>query len=187
MLRPIRQFGDPVLREPATSLAVPDEDVRRLAADMIETMRAESGVGLAAQQIGLTDAICVVEVPPDYDVDESGARQHPDQAMPMVLVNPRILSQGEETRSAEEGCLSFPSVCGAIKRPLDIHLAYRTLDGQDEEIALTGFLARVVQHEVDHLNGILFIDRMTPVKRAALSGRLKRMRRETRGRLGLPR
>ena len=182
---PIRIYGDPVLREESSPLAVPDERVSRLAVDMIETMRLERGVGLAAQQIGLAEAICVVEIPPDYDVDEDGVRQHPDREMPMVLVNPHILEHSDLEWSADEGCLSFPDITASIKRPMSIRLRYQDLDGTAHECDLAGFLARVVQHEIDHLNGILFVDRMTPVKRTALAGRLKRMRRRTRGRSGL--
>jgi peptide deformylase len=178
-------YGDPVLRETSSPLVVPDERIRRLATDMIDTMRVERGVGLAAQQVGLAEAICVVEVPPDYDVDEQGVRQNPDRTMPMVLVNPRILDHSAEESSAEEGCLSFPNITGAIKRPVSIRLHYLDLDGAEQECDVTGFVARVVQHELDHLNGVLFIDRMTPVRRTALSGRLKRMRRDTRERIGI--
>jgi peptide deformylase len=186
MIRLLRFYGDPVLREKAAPFDVVTEEVRKLAADMLETMRAERGVGLAAQQIGLSQSICVIDVPPDFDLDEAGVRQHPDQPMPLVLINPEIVSSSEEVWSAEEGCLSFPDINGQIKRPFTITLRYTSLDGETIENFFQGFLARVIQHEVDHLNGVLFIDRMSPVKRAALSGRLKRMRKENRMALGLP-
>ncbi len=174
-----------MLREKATPFATVDDEVRRLAAEMIETMRAERGVGLAAQQIGITDSICTIEVPPDYDVDPDGNRQHPHQAMPMVLINPEITSFSDESWVAEEGCLSFPNINAPIKRAMTIQLRYLDLENEIQEVELTGFLARVVQHEIDHLRGVLFNDHMTAVKRAAISGRLKRMRRDTRARLGM--
>jgi peptide deformylase len=183
MVREVRIFGDPVLREPSSRITAFDEGLRSLAEDLIETMRAEQGVGLAAQQVGITDAVCVVEVPEDHDVDEGGNRENPELAMPAVLVNPSISRSGEESWILDEGCLSFPGITAAIERPTGIDLVYQDLAGETIQTELHGFVARVVQHEVDHLNGVLFTDRMTHVKKVALSGRLKRMRRETQERL----
>ena len=185
MIQALRYYGDPVLRERARPLPAVDDAVRQLAGDMVETMRLEKGVGLAAQQIGVTDAVCVVEVPAEFDVDAEGNRENPEQDMPMVLLNPEILECGEETAIAEEGCLSFPGISAPIQRASDIRVRYTRLSGEQVEAELKGFVARVVQHEVDHLNGVLFTDRMSHVKRIALSGRLKRMRRETREKLGI--
>jgi peptide deformylase len=179
----LRIYGDPVLREKANPVSDVTPSIGRLAGDMVETMRAEHGVGLAAQQIGRTESICVVEVPPEFDVDEDGNRQHPNLGMPLVLLNPEVSDPSRETDRMEEGCLSFPEIKAPIRRPFGIRLRYDDLEGTPHNIPLQGFLARVVQHEIDHLNGILFIDRMTPVKKAALSGRLKRMRKETRDRM----
>ena len=97
----------------------------------------------------------------------------------------RTRQVGEETCKGEEGCLSFPGITAPIERSFRIHLSYQDLGAEQCELELKGFVARVVQHEVDHLNGVLFIDRMTRVKKVALSGRLKRMRRETQQRMGL--
>ena len=183
MLLPLRYYGDPVLRENGAPIEAVTDEIRALADDMIQTMRAEQGVGLAAQQIGRTGRICVVEVPPEYDVDEEGHRLHPDLAMPLVLVNPRITNRSEDRDTAEEGCLSFPKIVAPITRSCSIELGYVDREGAAREVQLAGFVARVVQHEVDHLNGVLFVDHMTPVKRVALAGRLKRMRKETLARL----
>jgi peptide deformylase len=185
MIRDLRFFGDPVLREPASPFPGVDDAVRGLGQDMVETMREEKGVGLAAQQIGLTDAICVVEVPPEIDVDEEGNRLNPDQEMPMVLLNPEILERSDESWILEEGCLSFPGILANIERPVVVKLRYLHVSGEVRETRLVGFVARVVQHEVDHLNGVLFTDRMTHVKKVALAGKLKRMRKETKERLGI--
>ena len=183
MVREVRIFGDPILRERSSRITAFDKGLLTLAEDMIETMRAEQGVGLAAQQVGITQAICVVEVPTDHDVDEQGNRENPDLTMPAVLVNPSISPLGEESWTLDEGCLSFPGITAAIERTVGINLIYQDLQGESVQVELRGFVARVVQHEVDHLNGILFKDRMTHVKKIALSGRLKRMRRETQERL----
>lgn len=185
MILEVRLYGDPVLRKPFERVSSFDAELKRFAEDMIETMHDERGVGLAAQQVGETRSVCVVHVPEDYDVDEEGNRLHPDVAMPLVLVNPEITWMGEEKEKAEEGCLSFPGINGNIPRSLEIELTYQDLEGNGHQLKLQQFLARVVQHEVDHLNGKLFIDRMSSVKKAALGGRLKRMKKETEQRLGI--
>lgn len=174
-----------MLREKAKPVEVFDEALRQLAADMIETMHAESGLGLAAQQVGLALSIHVVDLPADLDEDEDGERQNPDVAMPMVVINPVIEPMGKDTDSREEGCLSFPGIHGHIERPWAIHVRYQTETGEARDLTVQGLLARVIQHEVDHLNGILYIDRMSHVKRLALKGRLRRLRMETEEELGL--
>ncbi len=178
-------YGDPVLRAPANPVAAVTDELRELAAAMIETMRAENGVGLAAPQVGRSVALCVIELPVDYDTDPEGRRLNPDVAMPMILFNPEILAGARKTDVQEEGCLSFPGLRGNIERPVGITLRYLDEQGQLRERAFVDFLARVIQHEVDHLNGVLFIDRMSAAKRFALSGRLKKLKRETEARLGL--
>lgn len=184
MRREVRSYGDPVLRECGREVEAFDQELRDLAADMIETMNAEQGVGLAAQQIGLARMLCVVHVPEEHDTNEEGVRDNPDLPMPLVLANPVITSRSEEIWSLEEGCLSFPGITGPVPRPWSISFAYHDLEGCRHEAEARGFVARVIQHEVDHLNGVLFIDHMSAVKRVALAGRLKRMKRETREHLG---
>jgi peptide deformylase len=182
---PIHNYGDPVLRQKAEPIEDVNDEVRALAEDMIQTMHAARGVGLAAQQIGRTIAICIVEVPEELDVDDDGERLNPQVAMPLILVNPKITFYSRETESGEEGCLSFPEIVGPIPRSLEVDVSCLDEHGAARELHLKGFAARVVQHEVDHLNGVLFIDRMSAVKRITLKGRLKRMRKETEQRLGL--
>ncbi len=99
--------------------------------------------------------------------------------MPLILLNPEITNYSRQTESGEEGCLSFPGMSGPVPRARTIDLRFMDLDGHVRELVLSGFLARVVQHEVDHLNGVLFIDRMSAVKKIALSGRLKKLRKQT--------
>ena len=181
----LHYYGDPILRTPAARIAEVTPVIRQLADDMIATMRASEGVGLAAQQIGQALAICTVEVPLDYDTDEAGARINPSLDMPLVLLNPEIVTASQKLDRHEEGCLSFPGIRGDIQRPLDITLRYQDLEGKSHEIQVRDFLARVIQHEVDHLNGILFIDHMSAPKRLVLSKRLKRLKQETEEQLGL--
>lgn len=178
-------YGDPILRTPAARVEAITPELRQLAEDMIFTMRASEGVGLAAQQIGRALALCTLEVPVEYDTDENGVRLHPGLAMPMVLVNPVIVEQAKKTDAHDEGCLSFPDIRGSIQRPREITLRYQDLAGQEHTVALRGFTARVVQHEVDHLNGVLFIDHMSVPKRLVLKKKLQRLKEETEEQLGL--
>ncbi len=180
----LHYYGDPILRTPAVRIPEVTPAIRQLAQDMIATMRASEGVGLAAQQIGKALAICTVEVPVEYDTDQDGVRLHPGIAMPLVLLNPEIIAKSRKTERQEEGCLSFPDIRGDIERSVEITLRYQDLDGQAHECQMREFLARVVQHEVDHLNGVLFIDHMSAPKRLVLSKRLKRLKLETEARLG---
>jgi peptide deformylase len=182
--RRIHIYGDEVLRAKAQPVAEVNRRIRALAADMIEVMRAEKGVGLAAEQVGETLALCVLGVPPEYDRDETGARINPGVDMPAVLINPEILERSKEAEVADEGCLSFPGIYVPVARSVEIRLRYTDLDGRSQTRTFRKFVARVAQHEIDHLNGVLLVDRMSPLKRIALSGQLKRMKQETRERLG---
>lgn len=174
----LHYYGDPVLRAAAQPVTVFDNAIAELADRMIATMQAASGVGLAAQQIGRTEAICVIGLPPEMDLDADGQPANPPEPMPLVLLNPKVTLQPDHSWVREEGCLSFPEIEGKIARPWTIQVAYQDLQGQHQQRTWHGMLARVVQHEVDHLNGVLFIDRMSHVKRLALKGRLKRLKRE---------
>lgn len=175
----LRLYGDPVLKTPARPVAAIDDNIRRLAADMIETMRAENGIGLAAQQVGADVAVCVVDVPPEMEPSDRKPAAGARPPMPLVLINPRIVAQSDAVESSEEGCLSFPDIRAPVSRPVEVTVRWLGLDGQEREARWGGLLARCVQHEMDHLAGLLISDRMSPVKRIALAGRLKRLRRET--------
>jgi len=185
MKLPIVRYGDPVLRAKGKRVAQVDERVRELAANMIETMQEANGVGLAAQQIGEALQLTVLDVSASEDrpstLKLNGAEVEPESAMPLVLVNPE-LSLGKETELGVEGCLSFPEITADILRSSAIVARAETLEGESIEIEATGLLARALQHEVDHLNGILFIDRMSAATKVALRSRLKKMQRETLGR-----
>ncbi len=178
-------YGHPVLRQPAAPIARIDRDVQALARDMLEIMREKKGVGLAAQQIGRTIQICTVGFDPQFDVAEPGGpRLNPEISLPLVLINPAILSRAG-LRADTEGCLSVPEIWAPVHRAWEIEVAFRGLQGEARTLRARGLLARAIQHELDHLNGILFVDRVSAVKKITLSGKLKRMRKKTEAELGL--
>ena len=176
----IVKYGNPVLRTKGRRIDEITEEIRTLADAMIETMREAHGVGLAAQQVGSALQLAIVDVggvddrPSVMLVD--GKEVELADWMPMVLINP-ILELGREKEFGTEGCLSFPEILGEISRSVVLKAKARLIDGRDIEFEARGFLARAIQHEVDHLNGILFIDRMTSVAKASLAGKLKRLQR----------
>ncbi|PYK12627.1 MAG: peptide deformylase [Verrucomicrobia bacterium] len=183
MILQILEYGDPILRAKGKPIENVDDRIRELAANMVETMHAANGVGLAAQQVGEALRLTVVDVslvedrPSTLKLD--GKEVDPKTAMPLVLINPEIELRGT-SEAGVEGCLSFPEITGTIERTKSVIARAQTLEGGAVEIEASGFLARAIQHEGDHLNGILFIDRMNSAAKAALSSRLKRLHKETR-------
>jgi peptide deformylase len=179
----ILEYGDPILRAKGKPIENIDDRIRELAANMIETMHAANGVGLAAQQIGEALQLTVLDVsliedrPSTLKLD--GKDVDPKAAMPLVLINPEIELRGANEVGVE-GCLSFPEITGDIERAKSVIVRAQTLEARTIEIEASGFLARAIQHEGDHLNGILFIDRMNSAAKAALSSRLKRLQKDTR-------
>lgn len=183
MVLEIVKYGNPVLRAKGLEISDGDERARKLADDMLETMRAANGVGLAAQQIGVPIQLAVIDV--------SGVEDRPSEMlldgksvsiaafMPMILVNP-VIELGKETEEGTEGCLSFPELNGEIVRASSVKVKAKKLDGSPLEFEARGLLSRAVQHEVDHLNGILFIDRMNSAVRTSLAGKLKRLQKQAR-------
>jgi peptide deformylase len=178
----ILQYSDPILRAKGKHIEKIDDRIRDLAQNMVETMHAANGVGLAAQQIGEARQLTVLDVSQVEDrpttMKMNGKNIDLEAAMPLVLVNPQI-DLGGETEMGTEGCLSFPEITGEIERAKSITVRAQNLDGEPIEIETTGFLARVIQHEIDHLNGILFIDRMSTAAKISLSSKLKRLQKET--------
>jgi peptide deformylase len=183
MILPILQYGDPILRAKGERIGKIDDRIRELAANMIETMRAAHGVGLAAQQIGEALQLTVLDISAVEDrpsmLKLSGKDVDPKSVMPIVLINPEIELRGEAELGAE-GCLSFPEITGDIERAQSVLVRAQTLEGEIFQIEASGLLARAIQHEHDHLHGILFIDRMSSAAKAALSSRLKRLQKETK-------
>jgi peptide deformylase len=178
----IRQYGDPVLRAKGRRVDKIDDRIREFAGNMIETMHAAHGVGLAAQQVGQALQLTVIDVSQAENQPSTmklnGREVDPRNEMPLILINPEI-KLGKATEMGTEGCLSFPEITGEIERASSAVWRAQDLEGNTIEIEATGLLARAVQHEIDHLNGILFIDRMSSATRAALSSRLKRLQKET--------
>lgn len=179
----IRKYGDPVLRAKGKPVELVDDEIRALAEDMLETMHAANGIGLAAQQVGHAVQLTVLDVSPVEDRPSTlklNGEPIPDleTAMPLVLLNP-VLRLGEETDVGSEGCLSFPEITADIERAFVVEVEAETLEGEKLSIEASGLLARALQHEVDHLNGILFIDRMSSASKASHSSRLKRLQKET--------
>lgn len=180
-------YGDPVLRVRATPVDRVTGDYKRSVDGMMETMYAHNGVGLAAQQVGLTVSVCVIDIPPELDVEtEGGPRLHPEVTMPLVMFNPEIVARVKALQRQDEGCLSFPGIHVGVQRSAEVTVAYLDWKGEPRTLACRGLLARAVQHELDHLGGVLLVDRMSAVKKISLAGALKRLREETEARKSQP-
>ncbi len=164
---PIRKYGDPVLRRKAEPVDRFDEELLNLVDDMIDTMEAAEGIGLAAPQVGVSKAVCVVNM---HYIQEG--------TPPQAFVNPEILEEFGENVSMEEGCLSIPGIAEEVTRKKGIRIRYQDLEGNVHETQCTDMLARVLQHEVDHLHGIFFTDRLGPMKRKLLAKKLKAIAEE---------
>ena len=182
MKLPIRKYGDPILRAKGKRIERVDEQIRSLAESMLETMQAANGVGLAAQQVGEALQLTVLDVSQVEDrpstMKINGAAAEIATMMPLVLLNP-TLRLGEEKDSGTEGCLSFPDITAEIDRASSVELDAETLEGKPIHLEASGLLSRALQHEVDHLNGILFIDRMSSAAKASVASKLKRLQKET--------
>lgn len=186
MVLPIVKYGTPVLRQKGERIESVTPAIRKLIADMLETMYAYKGVGLAAQQIGLALQITVIDVrgvtdrPSSMEVD--GQPVEVPQWMPLVLINPRISPVGNAV-TGPEGCLSFPEIFGEITRPDIVDVEALDKDGKPFQFRCGGLLARAVQHETDHLQGILFIDRMDKKTKEQLRTDLEDLQSQTKAEL----
>jgi len=169
-VRSLHLLGSPVLRERAKPVPEVDDVVRAFVDDLFETMHAAKGVGLAANQVGVPLRVAVVDV--------GGGDEHPD---PLVLINPVVTPQGDLVETAEEGCLSIPDIFGDVERPVAITLEALDRDGKPYRMDVEGYKARAVQHEVDHLDGVLFLDHLSAVKRASLLSKWRRVRKGQTG------
>jgi len=167
-VRKLHLLGSPVLRQRAEPVAAVDDEVRRLVDDLLETMYAAKGVGLAANQVGLARRVAVV------DVGE-------ETPTPLVLINPRIVQQSADTDVAEEGCLSIPEIFGDIERPVQVVVEALDREGRPVHVETDGYQARAIQHEIDHLDGVLFLDHLSAVKRGLLLAKWKRLRKKETG------
>jgi len=145
----IHVLGDRVLRLPAKRVNKVDDEIRHIAKEMLQTMYSSNGIGLAAPQVAINKQIIVIDCEPDNPANQ-----------PLILINPTIKNYSRDLCIAEEGCLSIPGVYMEVTRPRVIDVAYKDETGRPRTLKATGLLARVIQHEMDHLNGVLFVDRV---------------------------
>ena len=175
----VRTIGDPVLSRVADPVINVDSETLRLAQEMYEAMVAFNGIGLAAPQYGVSKRMVVIDVPADSveGVPTPGEEQLLPR-MPLVLVNPEILSYSTNKATRDEGCLSVPDLYAPVERPEKVVLRSATLDGELIECECGGLLGRCIQHELDHLDGKLFTDRLSPEASREAAGEIRRLRRQ---------
>ncbi len=183
MVLKIVHFNEPVLRKKGAKVTVFNKALGQLADDMIETMHEAEGIGLAAQQIGQAIQLCVVDLRPseaEFDWEFDGARPPLELFMPMAIVNPELTVVPKPTTSYEEGCLSFPDIRGDVIRPDEVTVKFQDTAGHAHVLRCNGLLSRCIQHEVDHLNGVLYIDHMEKDVLALIDPELKALKKQTR-------
>jgi len=180
----IVHFNEPVLRKKGEKIAVFDAALATLAAEMVETMHEAAGIGLAAQQVGRALQLCVVdlrEVEAPFAWELDGAKPPLELFMPLAIANPHLtIARGAAETVEEEGCLSFPKIRGDVSRPHAITVKFQDERGVPHILKCDGMLARCIQHEADHLNGVLFIDRMDKKVRAEIDEKVKALAKETK-------
>lgn len=184
MILEITKYGNPVLRQKGAPVEKITPEIKKLVADMFETMHANHGVGLAAQQIGKALQLTVIDVREaakerPSTLELKGKPADANEIMPLVLINPEIKPSGEFVESGE-GCLSFPQIYAEVSRPEFVDVKALNEKGKPIEFRAGGLLSRAVQHEVDHLNGILFIDRMATAKKRELKPELEELQAQTK-------
>ncbi len=167
MILDIYEYPDPILKKKALPVDKVDDELRAFMDDMLETMYEAAGVGLAAPQVGVSKRIVVI----DY------AKEEGEEPKILHLVNPEIIWTSEEKIICEEGCLSVPSLVAEVERFLSVRVQYLDYDGNAQELVAEGLLSRIVQHELDHLNGVLYIDRISRLKRNMLVKKLEKLRK----------
>lgn len=167
-IRPILLHPDPRLKKRCEPVETIDAGIRTLIEDMFETMYDAPGIGLAAPQIGVISRVIVMDC----------AKGENDDPEPIAMVNPQVVWESEDLNVHEEGCLSIPEEYNDVERPAEVRVAYTDADGVAQEIECDGLLATCVQHEIDHLNGKLFIDYLGPMKRQMITGRMKKRKKE---------
>jgi len=188
MVLPVVMYGDPVLRRKGARIESITPEIRQLVADMLDTMEDYHGVGLAAQQVGHALQLTVIDVSEVTDrpswMEVEGTRVELEQFMPLVLINPTVTPTPDaQPETGPEGCLSFPEVYADITRPGTVEVRATNAEGETMAFRCRGLLARAVQHEVDHLNGILFIDRMSSAVKAGVQAEVDAIHAETRRRM----
>ena len=185
-LRKIVTLPEPVLRRKAKAVTTFDKKLQATIEDMVETMREAPGVGLAAPQIGLSERLIVVEYYEKEEDEVKAEEKENEEEIPKkvwAMLNPEIVKASEEKVMGVEGCLSIPNLVGEVERHLEIQVKGLNRHGKPMKVKAKGWLARIFQHEIDHLNGVLFIDKMSTAKRVAIAGKIKRMKRATEERI----
>lgn len=176
---PIYTYNQPVLRKRAKPIKSVDKELLRFIDDMFETMHNASGVGLAANQVGSLQRVIVVDVSDSVKNKQEADQEEeipPEAKAPVAMINPIVLLE-EGTLAMEEGCLSIPDIKEEVVRAEAIQVKYKDLQMNDRELLADGLLARVILHEIDHINGVLFIDRLGKMKQKLLTGRLNKIRK----------
>lgn len=184
-IRDLVFLPDPRLREECVLIDVVDEDIRELASDMFETMYDAPGIGLAAPQIGVMKRIVVVDVSERAEretgeVDSEANDPSPAEpaSNPLALINPEIIATSEKRSVYQEGCLSIPDVYEDVERPEVITVRYLDLEGAEQTLEADGLLATCIQHEIDHINGVLFIDYLSRLKRERIKRKFAKMAKQ---------
>lgn len=178
MILPIHVYGSPVLREPTVPVEENSPELQQLIDDMVETMHGASGIGLAAPQVGRSERLFVVDLSPMARDLEEELGHIPEYARgPIAVINPLLTEDDEDVVPYEEGCLSIPDIRENVNRPDRIRMEYLDRSFQPRVMEASGMLARVLQHEYDHVEGKLFIDRISSLRRRLLQRRLKAMAR----------
>jgi peptide deformylase len=167
MIRPLVILPDPVLRQLSAPVERVDDELRRLADDMLETMYDAPGIGLAAIQVGVARRLLVIDLAKD---DQPKA--------PHVFVNPSIVASSDEPSVYEEGCLSIPDYYAEVERPAAVTVAYLDRDGKERTLEADGLMATCLQHEIDHLNGVLFIDHISKLKRDMVVRKFRKLAKD---------
>ena len=167
MLRKILTEPDPILRKKCEPLEKVDTDTKKLMDDMLETMYAAPGIGLAAVQVGILKRLVVIDI-----------SKGEEKKKPIFLINPQIIHKSEKTSVYEEGCLSLPGQFAEIERPAECAIQYIDYNGKEKDLKAEGLLATCIQHEVDHLNGILFIDYLSKLKKDMIIKKLVKQKKE---------
>ena len=184
-IRTIIEAPDPRLKITSKPVETFDDDLKTLVADMFETMYDAAGIGLAAIQVGEPARVLVIDLQPEDEDAEPEACDHdghdhhhqPTKKEPRIFINPEILDPAEDTTTYSEGCLSVPEIYADVERPKTCRVRWQDMDGKAHEEQMDGMMAICIQHEMDHLNGILFIDHLSRLKRGMALKKLEKMRK----------
>ena len=184
-IRDIIEVPDPRLKQVSAPVTTFDEELKTLVADMFETMYDAPGIGLAAIQVGVPLRVLVIDLQPEDPDAEPEACNHdghhhhhqPTKKEPRVFINPELVEESEEHTVYQEGCLSVPDIFAEVERPSAVRVRWQDLDGQPHEEAMEGLMAICIQHEMDHLEGVVFIDHLSRLKRNMALKKLEKLRK----------